>query len=89
MVYLAPQRKKGKLHFENGGKAHDVVVIIGKYSNFLNSGRVNSMVQIYVDSQGYICIPQERYLWITLELQKNFMWMLQKFWVLENKKISV
>ena len=51
-----PQRKKGKMHFGNGGKAHDAIVITEKYSNFLNSGRVNSAVEIYVDTQGYICI---------------------------------
>ena len=27
LVYLKPQRKKGKLYFENGGKAHDAAVI--------------------------------------------------------------
>ena len=32
LVYLKPHGKKGKLHFENGGKAHDVVVIPRKYS---------------------------------------------------------
>ena len=34
LVYLKPQRKKGKLYFENGGKAHDAVVITEKYSIF-------------------------------------------------------
>ena len=34
LVYLKPQRKKGKSYFENGGKAHDAVVITEKYSIF-------------------------------------------------------
>ena len=34
LVDLKPQRKKGKLYFENGGKAYDVVVITEKYSIF-------------------------------------------------------
>ena len=33
LVYLAPHRRKGKLHFETGGKAHDAVVITRKYSS--------------------------------------------------------
>ena len=32
LVYLKPQEKKGKYNFENGGKAHDPVVITRKYS---------------------------------------------------------
>ena len=32
LVYLKPQEKKGKNNFENGGKAHDTVVITRKYS---------------------------------------------------------
>ena len=74
MVYLAPQKKKGKTHFDNGGKAHDVVVTARKYSNFLNSGRVISMVQIYVDTQGYIyvCYRKDIYEYM-LELQKFFV----------------
>ena len=59
LVYLKPQKKKDKSHFENRGKPPDMVVITEKYSNFLHSGRVNSMVQTYVDTQGYICILQE------------------------------
>ena len=34
LVYLKPQRKKGKSYFENGGKAHDAVAITEKYSIF-------------------------------------------------------
>ena len=41
-------RKKGRLYFKNGGKAHDTVVITRKYSKFLKSGRVNNMVHVYV-----------------------------------------
>ena len=37
LVYLKPQEKKGKYNFENGNKAHDMVVITRKYSKFLNS----------------------------------------------------
>ena len=32
LVYLKPQEKKSKCNFENGGKAHDVVVFTRKYS---------------------------------------------------------
>ena len=32
LVYLKTQEKKGKSYFENGGKAHDEVVITRKYS---------------------------------------------------------
>ena len=32
LVYLKPQRKKGKSYFENGGKSHDALVITEKYS---------------------------------------------------------
>ena len=31
LVYLKPHEKKGKYHFENRGKAHDMVVITRKY----------------------------------------------------------
>ena len=37
LIYLKPQRKKGKLYFKNGDKAHDTVVITRKYSKFLTS----------------------------------------------------
>ena len=53
-----PQRKKGKLHFENRGKAHDVGVITRKYSKFLKARRVNSMAHIYVSTQRYIFIKE-------------------------------
>ena len=56
LVYLAPHRKKSKSYFENRGKAHDRVVIAGKYSKFLNSRRVNSAVHIYVGTEIYIYI---------------------------------
>ena len=32
LVYIKPQRKKGKSYFENRGKVHDAVVITEKYS---------------------------------------------------------
>ena len=54
------QRKKGRSYFKNGGKAHDAVVITRKYSKFLNSGRVNNVVHVYVVIQRYIL--EERYL---------------------------
>ena len=57
LVYLAPQRNKGKSHFENGGKAHDVVVITRKYSyNSYTQRRVNNMVLIYDNIEVYMCI---------------------------------
>ena len=34
LVYLKPQRKKGKSCFEDRGRAHDVVVIAEKYGMF-------------------------------------------------------
>ena len=34
LVYLKPQRKKGKSYLKNGGKAHNAVVITEKYSIF-------------------------------------------------------
>ena len=37
LINLKPQRKKGKLYFKNGGKAHDAGVITEKYGKFLNS----------------------------------------------------
>ena len=33
LVNLAPQRKKGKSHFGNGGKGHDVDVITRSIAN--------------------------------------------------------
>ena len=54
LVYLKPQRKKGKSYFKNWGKAHDVGVITRKYSKFLKSRRVNNTVHIYVGIQVYV-----------------------------------
>ena len=44
LVYLVPQRKKGKLYFENRGKAHDTDIITSSSSKFLNS-RESDIVQ--------------------------------------------
>ena len=46
LIYLVPQRKKGKMHFKNGGKAHDMGVITEKYSKFLNSKERNKLHSI-------------------------------------------
>ena len=57
LVYLKSQEKKGKQHFENRGKANDVVVITRKYSyNSQTQRRVNNMVLIYDNIEVYMCI---------------------------------
>ena len=77
------------MHFENAGKAHEVVVITRKYSKFLNSGRVISMVQIYVDTQGYIYVYFRKDIYEYLpELQKFYV-NATKVLGLKIKKISV
>ena len=55
LVYLQPQRKKGKSYYENRFKAHDAVVITEKYSIFPSlKGEYIALVQIYVNAQRHI-----------------------------------
>ena len=43
LINLKSHRMKGKLYFKNGGKAHNVGVITGEYSKFLNSKERNEL----------------------------------------------
>ena len=54
LINLKPKRKKGKLYFKHGGEAHDVGVITGKYSKFLNSKERNKLHSIKY--RKYICV---------------------------------
>ena len=72
LINLKPKQKKGMLYFKNGGKAHDVGVIAGKYSKFLNSKESNKLCGIKY--RKYICICvcvkvlKERYLRIYVRI---------------------
>ena len=56
LVYLKPKRKKGKSYFKNGGKAHDVGVITGKYSKILNSKERKKLHGINLWIYIYMCV---------------------------------
>ena len=71
LVYLKPQRKKGKYNFKNGGKApwcgshyHENI------AKFLNSKERNKLcsIKLWMYRDICECVIKERYLWMHVRI---------------------